>query len=198
MGAGCKGANGPMYLELAQSDIIIFAIAAACLVGVVVLEMIRFVLPEVYAWIADHEKVKREIREGRVLLEKLQQENKEQAGLRDRRNAERFRLKSQMSRVEMMLVAAEKARAEVWHELGQQMIGDTLFVAKLANRRLADMVQRDFDSAPVVWRYDNAVRIWASTEQRARQMLAAEFPVRDGYSILEFAASTGNRDTVKS
>lgn len=186
-----------MHLELAQSDVIILAIAAACLVGVVVLEMIRFVLPEVYAWIADHEKVKREIREGRALLEKLYQQNQEQAGLRDRRNAERFRLKSQMSRLEMMLAAAEKARAEVWHELGQQVIGDTLFVAKLGNRRLADMAQRDFDSAPVIWRYDNSVRIWAPTEQRARQMLAAEFPSRDGYAVLEINAVSGNRGVAK-
>ncbi|OYQ34231.1 hypothetical protein CHU95_12335 [Niveispirillum lacus] len=172
-----------MQLELSTSDIVILSGAAACLVAIVLLEMLRVVIPDIYEWVADHEKVKRETREAQAALEKLLARNRENAAQRDRRNAERFRMKSHVSRLEMTLSAVERDRVEVWHELGRQGVADSLFSAGVANRLLAEQAQRDFDSAPVIWRYTNTVRIWAPGERSARQMLATEFPADSGYAV---------------
>lgn len=179
-----------MYLQLAASDVVILSAAAACLVAIVLLEMLRVVIPDIYEWVADHEKVRREIREGQAMLEKLMARNVEQAAQRDRRNAERFRMKSQLSRLEMTLGAVERDRVEVWHELGTQGVADSLYTARVVNRILADQTSRDFDSAPGIWRYTNNVRVWAAGERQARQALAAEFPADSGYAVQEitFAA----------
>lgn len=174
-----------MYLELATSDVVILSGAAACLVAMVLLEMLRVVIPDIYEWVADHEKVRRETREGQVALDKLMARNREQAGHRDRRNAERFRMKSQLSRLEMMLGAVERDRVEIWHELGRQGVADSLFTARVTNRMLADKAQRDFDSAPIIWRYTNNVRVWAGNERTVRQMLAMEFPTESGFTLQE-------------
>lgn len=174
-----------MQIELAASDVVILSLAAACLVGTVVLELLRVVLPDIYEWFADHAKVLREIKETGPLLERTLAQNMEQGALRDRRNAERFRLKSQLSRLEVMLTGAERDRVQVWHHLGQQAIGDSLFVARLDNKRLADVSHKDFDSAPVIWRYQNQIRVWAPSEHQARQLLANAYPPQEGYTLRE-------------
>ncbi|MFV3129383.1 hypothetical protein [Niveispirillum sp. KHB5.9] len=174
-----------MYLELTTSDVVILSGAAACLVAIVLLEMLRVVIPDVYEWVADHDKVRRETREAQAALEKLMAHNREHAAHRDRRNAERFRMKSQLSRLEMTLGAVERDRVEVWHELGRQGVADSLYTGRVANRMLADQAQRDFDSAPTIWRYTNNVRVWAPGERNARQMLATEFPADSGFALQE-------------
>ncbi|MFV3076426.1 hypothetical protein [Niveispirillum fermenti] len=178
-----------MYLELSAADVVILSTAAASLVAAVILEMLRVVIPDIYEWVADHQKIRREIAEGQVALARLRETNRVQAAHRDRRNAERFRMKSQLSRLEMTLAAVERERVEVWHERGQQGVADQLFTARLANRRLADQSARDFDSAPVIWRYGNNIRVWAPAERVARQMLSAAFPADDGFMILDFASA---------
>lgn len=174
-----------MHLELSTSDVVILSASAACLVAIVLLEMLRVVIPDIYEWVADHDKVKREIKEGQAALEKLMARNREQAAHRDRRNAERFRMKSQLARLEMTLGAVERDRVEIWHDLGHQGVADNLYTARVANRILADQAQRDFDSAPVIWRYTNNVRVWAPGERPVRQMLTTEFPPDSGYAVQE-------------
>lgn len=182
-----------MYLELSTSDVIILSSAAACLVAIVLLEMLRVVIPDVYEWVADHAKVKRETREGQAALERLMAVNRENAAQRDRRSAERFRMKSQLARLEMTLSAVERDRVEVWHELGRQGVADSLYTARVANRTLADQSGRDFDSAPSIWRYTNNVRIWAAGERPARQMLTAEFSPDSGFAVQELTFVTSAR-----
>lgn len=177
-----------MYLELSPSDVIIFSIAVASLVGIVVLELIRVVLPDLYAWMADHKQVQKEIREGRVMLERMTAQARDLASQRDRKNAERFRLKSQLSRVEMTLGSLERERVEVWHEIGRQLVGEGLYIAGVNNPKLGDMAKRDFDQAPVIWRYGNRVRVWAPTEHKARTLLATTFPTQEGYNVLDLHA----------
>jgi hypothetical protein len=174
-----------MQIELATSDVVILSLAAACLVGVVVLELLRVVVPDIYEWVADHAKIQREIKEARPMLERTLAQNMDQGALRDRRNAERFRMKSQLSRLEMMLMAAERERVQVWHHLGQQAIGDSLFCAKMENRKLADLSAKDFDSAPIIWRYHNQIRVWAPSEHQARLMLTNAFPPQEGFVVRE-------------
>ena len=182
-----------MQLELSTSDIVVLSGAAACLVAIVLLEMLRVVIPDIYEWVADHHKVKREMREAQVALEKLMARNRENAAQRDRRNAERFRMKSQLARLEMTLGAVERERVEIWHELGRQGVADSLYTARVANRLLADQAQRDFDSAPVIWRYTNNVRIWAPGERSARQMLTTEFPADSGFAVQEVTFVSASR-----
>jgi len=182
-----------MYLDLSTSDVIVLSGAAACLVAIVLLEMLRVVIPDIYEWVADHDKVRRETKEGQATLEKLMARNREQGALRDRRNAERFRMKSQMARLEMTLAAVERDRVEVWHELGRQGVADNLYTARVANRILADQSNREFDSAPCIWRYTNNIRIWAAGERPARQMLAAEFPADSGFAVADVAFITSAR-----
>lgn len=182
-----------MNMQLAASDVIILSGAAACLVAVVLLEMLRVIIPDVYEWVADHNKIKREIKDAKANLDKTLARNAENGALRDRRNAERFRMKSQLSRLEMTLGAVERDRVEVWHELGQQVLGDSLFTARAANRRLADLTTKDFDSAPCIWRYSNQIRIWAGSERAARQMLATEFPADAGFAVTDIMAVAGGR-----
>lgn len=178
-----------MYLELSASDVVILSTAAASLVAAVILELLRVVIPDIYEWVADHQKIRREIGEGQVALARLRDVNRVQGAQRDRRNAERFRMKSQLSRLEMTLAAVERERVEVWHELGQQGVADQLFTARLTNRRLADQSAREFDSAPVIWRYGNNVRVWAPAERVARQMLAAAFPGDDGFLVQDIMSA---------
>lgn len=174
-----------MYLQIAESDVIVLSIAAACLVAAVVLELLRLVLPDIYEWAADHAKVRAEIGEAKRHLARTLTSNREQGALRDRRNAERFRLKSQLSRTEMALAALERDRIEVWHELGEPVLGDQLYVGRVGHRQMAATSHKDFDSAPVIWRYGNGVRIWAAQERAARARLHATFPAADGYSTSE-------------
>lgn len=182
-----------MYLELSTSDTVILSAAAACLVAIVLVEMLRVVIPDVYEWVADHDKVRRETREGQATLEKLMARNREQGAHRDRRNAERFRMKSQLARLEMTLGAVERDRVEVWHELGRQGVADSLYTARVANRILADQSNRDFDSAPTIWRYTNQVRVWAAGERPARQLLVAEFSPDSGFAVQELTFVTSAR-----
>lgn len=182
-----------MQLELSTSDIVVLSGAAACLVAIVLLEMLRVVIPDIYEWLADHNKVKRETRDAQAALEKLMARNQENAAQRDRRNAERFRMKSQLARLEMTLAAVERDRVEVWHELGRQGVADSLYSARVANRLLADQAQRDFDSAPVIWRYINNVRIWAPGERSARQMLTTEFPADSGFAVQDVTFISASR-----
>jgi hypothetical protein len=174
-----------MYLEIAESDVIILSIAAACLVAAVLLEMLRVILPDLYQWVADHAKVQAEIKTTKRALAATLDKNREMTAVRDRRSAERFRLKSQLSRTEMTLAGLERDRVEVWHELGDPGVGENLYVARVGHRMLADRSQKDFDSAPSIWRYGNAARIWAGNDRSARARLQAAFPAADGYSTGE-------------
>lgn len=180
-----------MYLEIAESDVVILSIAAALLVAAVMLEMLRLIIPDVYEWVADHQKIKREIKEARSTLEKLLARNQDQAAVRDRKNAERFRLKSQLSRAEVTLGALIRERVEVWHELGEQVVGDQLYIARVLHRLNADKSAKDFDSAPLIWRFTNNVRIWAQGERAARARLHAAFPAAEGYSTSEITLVQG-------
>lgn len=182
-----------MYLDLSTSDVVVLSGAAACLVAIVLVEMLRVVIPDIYEWVADHDKVKRETKEGQAALEKLMARNREHGALRDRRNAERFRMKSQLARLEMTLAAVERDRVEVWHELGRQGVADNLYTARVANRILGDQSNREFDSAPCIWRYTNNIRIWAAGERPARQMLAAEFPTDSGFAVVDVTFITSAR-----
>lgn len=182
-----------MVLEIDASDVVILSIAAATLVAAVMLEMMRVIIPDVYEWAADHQKVKAEIAEAKKSIEKITLLNRERAAVRDRKNAERFRLKSILSRTEMTLAALEKERVEVWHDVGEQVIGDTLYLVRVANRAAADRSQRDFDLAPMIWRYTNTVRIWAPNEKTARARLQAAFTADDGYSSSEMVSLGGAR-----
>lgn len=183
-----------MFAQLSTSDVVVLTAAVACVASAGVVEMLRVIVPDVYEWLADHRKVKREIRENQATAEKLIARNREQAAIRDRRNAERFRMKSQLARLEMTLAAVERDRVEVWHELGQQGVADQLFTSRVANRRIAEQSTRDFDSAPSIWRYTNNVRIWAPADRPARQLLAAEFPSESGYAIQELTLVTQGRN----
>lgn len=172
-----------MDLQLTASDIVILSAAAACLVAAVLLEMLRVVIPDIYEWVADHNKIKREITAARTSLDRVMAGNREQTALRDRRNAERFRMKSQLSRLEMTVAAVERDRVRVWHELGRQRIADSAYQARIANRKLAEAAARDFDSAPVIWRYANHARVWAPNDRAARLLLATAFPADEGYVV---------------
>jgi hypothetical protein len=182
-----------MYLDLSTSDVVVLSGAAACLVAIVLVEMLRVVIPDIYEWVADHDKVRRETKEGQAALEKLTARNREQGAQRDRRNAERFRMKSQMARLEMTLAAVERDRVEVWHELGRQGVADNLYTARVANRLLADQSNREFDSAPCIWRYTNNIRIWAAGERPARQILTTEFPTDSGFAVADLTFITSAR-----
>lgn len=172
-----------MDLHLTTSDIVVLSAAAACLVAAALLEMLRVVIPDIYEWVADHEKIKRETKAARTSLERVLADNREQTAVRDRRNAERFRMKSQLSRLEMMLAAVERDRIQIWHELGRQGIADGVYQARVSNRRLAETAARDFDSAPVIWRYANHIRVWAPSDRAARLLITDAFPAGDGYGV---------------
>lgn len=174
-----------MVLELMDSDVVILSVAAAALTAAVLMEMLRVVIPDIYEWLADYRKVRQEIRETEQALNRLLTANMEQAALRDRRNAERFRLKSNFSRIEMQLQTLERDRTEFWHELGEQSLGENLYTARVLHRGFADLSTRDFDSAPVIWRHTNNVRIWAPSDRQARQRLMTAFPSEAGYSTSE-------------
>ena len=182
-----------MFAQLSTSDVVVLSVAAACVAAAGVLEMLRVVIPDIYEWVADHRKVKREIKENQAAAEKLLVRNSEQAALRDRRNAERFRMKSQLVRLQMTLAAAEREQVEVWHELGQQGVADSLFSSRVANRRIAEQSTRDFDSAPSIWRYTNNVRVWASGERAARQLLMTEFPSDSGFALQDLTLVSQTR-----
>ncbi|WP_119678981.1 hypothetical protein [Indioceanicola profundi] len=174
-----------MYLQIADSDVVVLSLAAACLAAAIVMELLRIVLPDIYEWIADYAAIKVEITRTRNLTVRTLEGNRRQAVLRERRNAERFRLKSKLSRTEMTLAALESDRVEVLHELGEAALGSQLFIARVSHRRFADASHKDFDSAPCIWRYGNVVRIWASQERAARSMLQSAFPAAKGYSVGE-------------
>lgn len=180
-----------MDLHLTASDIVVLSSAAACLVAAVLLEMLRVVIPDIYEWVADHHKIKREIKMARTSLERVMAGNREQTALRDRRNAERFRMKSQLSRLEMTLSTVERDRIQVWHELGHQGVADSAFQVRVANRRLAEAATRDFDSAPVIWRYANHVRVWAPHDRAARMLLNSTFPADQGYVVDQVTLASG-------
>ncbi|HYC01755.1 MAG TPA: hypothetical protein VED40_00590 [Azospirillaceae bacterium] len=174
-----------MVLELDASDVVILSLAAACCAAAILIEALRFVIPEIYEWVAGHDRVRLETVEARKTAEALLIRNREQAALRDRRNTERFRLKASLGRVELALAAVEKERIEIWHDLGDQTVADTLFLARVTNRQAAEKAQRDFDLAPFVWRYTNNVRIWAVNDKVARAYLEQCYPKDEGYAWSE-------------
>lgn len=171
-----------MDARITDSDVVIFAIAAGCMVAVVIVELLRFAITDIYEWIADYRSVLRETKEARSSIERFSATSRDLIVIRDRKNAERFRLKSSLSRWEMERAGLERARIEFWHELGQRTIGDQPFVARVQNRPMADQSLRAYDSAPVIWRYGNQVRIWAQSERMAQHMLTTAFPPMDGYA----------------
>jgi hypothetical protein len=174
-----------MYIAFDTSDIITLSIAAACLVAAVTLELLRVIIPDIYEWFADHRKVREEILDAKRNIEKLTARNREQGASHDRKNAERFRLKSTLSRAEVALSQLERERFEVWHELGESTVADQLFVCKVYNRLLADKSQRDADGAPAIWRFGSSVRIWAQQDRAARSRLQSVFPQQENFSFGE-------------
>jgi len=180
-----------MFLAIDHSDVVILSIAAACMAAAAILELLRVVIPDVYEWAADHHKIRSEIRQTRSAIEKTLENTRQLAALRDRRNAERFRLKSTLNRNEMQLATLERERLDIWHELGEPVVGETLFIARVSHRIKADRASKDFDSAPVTWRFTNLVRIWAANDRQARVKLQEAFPAAEGYSTSDVAPVQG-------
>ena len=181
-----------MVLELDASDVVILSLSAACCAAAILIEALRFVIPEIYEWMAGHDRVRLETLEARRTAESLLARNREQAALRDRRNAERFRLKASLGRVEVALACVEKERIEIWHDLGDQTVADTLFLARVTNRQAGERAQRDFDLAPFIWRYTNTIRIWAANDRIARAYLEQCYPKDDGYAWSEPVAASAS------
>lgn len=171
-----------MHIE--KPDLVIITIVGAILAGVVLLELLRLVINDVYEMIARHAKVKKEIDQIRRTAEKVAAANRDTVRVRDARIALRFRETSNLQRLEKECEEFERRRVEVWHDLGgPSASGLALYSADISNSALTNGVVAGMESICPLWRHLHRARVWARTEMEARTALQQEFALADGYSV---------------
>jgi hypothetical protein len=171
-------------VHIDKPDLVILTIVGAILAGVLLLELLRLVINDVYEMIARHAKVKKEIQQIRRLAEKVVAANRDTVRVRDQRVAQRFRETSNLQRLEKECEEFERRRIEVWHDLGgPSASGLALYSADISNSALTNGVVSGMESICPLWRHLHRARIWARTEMEARTALQEEFALGDGYTV---------------
>lgn len=171
-------------MQIDKPDLVVLTIVGGTLAAVVVLELLRFVIGDVYEWIARHAKTKAEIQQIRRQAEKVMAANREAGRVRDQRIAMRFRETSTLQRLEAEREQFESRRVEVWHDLGgPTATGQTLYSADITNSALKNGVIAGMESICPLWRHLHRARIWARTEMEARTGLQQEFSLADGFTV---------------
>ncbi|MDE1148427.1 MAG: hypothetical protein PW843_17715 [Azospirillaceae bacterium] len=162
----------------------VLAIVGAVVAAMVLLELLRLIIGDLYEWMASHAKVKGEIQEIKRTTEKLVAANRENGRLRDQRTAVRFRQSTDLQRLEKECEQFEQRRVEVWHRLGEAPAkGLSLYVAEINNNALRNGVVSGINAICPLWRHVNRARIWARNDRDARTSLQQEFALADGFSI---------------
>ncbi|WP_148293887.1 hypothetical protein [Azospirillum sp. B4] len=171
-------------MQIDKPDLVILTIVGGTLAGLVLLELLRVIIGDIYEWIARHANVKREIHQIRRLAEKVMAANREAGRVRDQRIAMRFRETSTLQRLEAECEQFESRRIEVWHDLGGPTAsGQTLYSADISNSALKNGVVAGMATICPLWRHLHRARIWARTEMEARTALQQEFSLADGFTV---------------
>ncbi|MEA1651508.1 hypothetical protein UAJ10_21145 [Nitrospirillum sp. BR 11164] len=178
-------------MQVAQSDLVVLSVAGAVVAAIALLEVLRLVIVDIYEWAAKYRRIKYEIQQTRRTTENLWATNRANAALRDRRNAERFRLNTILHRMEQEREELERRRVEVWHEVGDATLDDQLYLADLNNRSLMERAAAGMEEICPIWRYTHRVRVWAGNERQARSRLLLAFSPKDGFSVNNLRAAQG-------
>ncbi|TWB35902.1 hypothetical protein [Nitrospirillum pindoramense] len=178
-------------MQVAQSDLVVLSVAGAVLAAVALLEVLRLVIVDIYEWAAKYRWIKYEIQQTRRTTENLWAQNRANAMVRDRNNAERFRLNTILHRMQQECEELERRRVDVWHEVGDATLDDQLYLADLNNRSLMERAAAGAEEICPLWRYTHRARVWAGNERQARSRLLLAFGPKDGFTINNLRAAQG-------
>ncbi|TWB35905.1 hypothetical protein [Nitrospirillum pindoramense] len=180
-------------MHIDKPDLVILAIVGAILAGVLLMELLRLVISDVYELLARHAKVKQEIQQIQRTAEKLAVANRDTTRVRDQRIAQRFRDTSALQRLEKECEEFERRRVEVWHDLGPpSATGMALYSADIANSALTNGVVAGMETICPLWRHLHRARVWARTEMDARTALQNEFALADGFTVTNLRQVQGS------